>query len=106
MLGATVVILPLKEQIRFGPFKEYLGSSKVSGGVYDALAFNKALLLPAFYRTDDLQGQFTIYHYSSSHDATQKLIYLLDQPSDARQYERKVSGVRKQMYDTLRSIVA
>ncbi len=105
MLGATVVVLPLKEQVYFGPFKEYLGSSKVSGGVYDAFAHNKPLLLPAFYSTDDLEGYLSIHNYSSPSDATQKLIHILGQPNHGIKSKTGISELRKQMHDTLSTIL-
>lgn len=105
MKSATVVVLPLKEEVYFGPFKEYLGRSKISGGVYDAFAHNKPLLLPAFYSTDDLQSYLAVHNYSSASDATQKLIHILGQPNHGIQSETGISELRKQMHDTLSTIL-
>lgn len=105
MLRASVLILPLRRKVCFGPFREYMGHSKVSGGIYDAFAYNKAVLLPDFYSTDDLKGQLAVYHYSSAADAAEKLVQLLKGPSDTARPEGRAQKVREQMYNTFSTIL-
>lgn len=46
---ADFLILPLREQIRFGIIREYYGKTSISGGLNDMLRYGKPTLLPRFY---------------------------------------------------------
>lgn len=46
---ADFLILPLREQIRFGIIREYYGKTSISGGINDMLHYGKPTLLPRFY---------------------------------------------------------
>ncbi|AEE48565.1 glycosyltransferase family 1 protein [Haliscomenobacter hydrossis] len=47
--SADFLLLPLREEIRFGIVWERYGKTTISGGINDMLHFGKAMLLPAFY---------------------------------------------------------
>ena len=47
--SADFLLLPLREEIRFGIIRERYGKTTISGGINDMLQFGKATLLPAFY---------------------------------------------------------
>lgn len=46
---ADFLILPLRQQIRFGIIREYYGKTSISGGINDMLRYGKPTLLPRFY---------------------------------------------------------
>lgn len=53
------LILPLREQIRFGLIREYYGKTSISGGINDMLRYGKPTLLPAFYPLNPTLDQLT-----------------------------------------------
>lgn len=72
------LILPLREQIRFGLIREYYGKTSISGGINDMLHHGKPTLLPAFYPLNpnlDLLTQR--YHHTT--DLAEVLIQWINQ---------------------------
>ncbi|MEM6395937.1 MAG: hypothetical protein AAF741_06290 [Bacteroidota bacterium] len=43
------VIAPLRPSVRSGAYREYIGYTKISGSIFDAVAADKVLLLPAWH---------------------------------------------------------
>lgn len=99
--SAQLLILPLREQVVFGPFIENLGSTKVSGGVFDALFFGKAILLPAFYSTERLLKPKQVHHYKTAQDAGEQLLHLLSASDIITRHEDSSDELQEQMYLTL-----
>lgn len=59
---ADFLLLPLREQIRFGTTRERYGKTSISGGINDMLRLGKPALVPDFYPLDQalqsLSGRF------------------------------------------------
>ena len=84
MKKADLVVLPLKEQVTFGPFVERVESSKVSGGVYDALYYSKPLLIPSFYAKAHLPSGLTVAHYGNEKEGSEGIRTLLNSSLETR----------------------
>ena len=46
---ADLLILPLKQTVRFSVYREVLGKTKISGGIHDGLRYSTPTLVPDFY---------------------------------------------------------
>ncbi|MEM8583722.1 MAG: hypothetical protein AAGF87_05605 [Bacteroidota bacterium] len=49
LTDCDLVIAPLRWSVRSGAYREFLGHTKISGAIFDAIAANKVLLLPDWH---------------------------------------------------------
>lgn len=98
MAQAALVWLPLKQTVRFGPFAEHLGQSKVSGGVYDAIYYRKPLMVPDFYPCPKSIPLSHFYSYNSVLEAAQLLEKAISTPVVEAHVSTGFEQLQEQMY--------
>ncbi|MBB4077524.1 glycosyltransferase involved in cell wall biosynthesis [Lewinella aquimaris] len=70
MQSADVLLAPLKRTVAIGQCLEVLGTTKVSGSIYDAMHFGKPILVPHWYES----GEEPLLQFSDADDLGRMLV--------------------------------
>lgn len=76
MVQTDVLLLPLRQHLKLGIYREKYGYTNVSGGVNDAIKFNIKTLLPDFYPIEEVQENL-FQPFENEVDLKHKILTLL-----------------------------
>ncbi|MEM6644099.1 MAG: glycosyltransferase [Bacteroidota bacterium] len=66
MRRADFLLLPLQSKARYQIYREYYGSSKISGGESAMIKYGKPAMIPSFYKVDDALTEHALFFDSAN----------------------------------------